>query len=498
MREGKGISRRDFLKGVVGSAATLTLLGIGGRAFGQQFKGVTIRVFTQTPPYIAKPVMMHGPEWEAATGGKIELITAPFADLYPKMFSSFALKAKAYDVVLYCSGWLGDFAVNNFLVPLDDFIAEDPRIDWEDILPVYRERIAAWGPTVYGIPLDGDSHMCYYRKDAIENTEYQKRFAEKYGYSLTPPQTWKQYRDIAEFFHGWDWDGDGEIEYGAVEFMRKGGQANWLYFSRAAAYASIPLQHGLFFDPDTMDALISSPGHVEALKDWIEILKFGYPGMIGFDSGEVRTIYHLGPVCLGIDWGDIGVLSDTGPESKVRGKVGYTILPGTTKTWDYKKGKWVEFAPENAAPYLAFGGWVGSIDVNSPNIEAAYDFLSYLSSPEVSYIDVTTPETGFNPYRKSHFAKLDRWYEFGFVYPADYLMAIEETIAHPNVQVDLRIPGTSKYMEAIEVQTSMALAGEKTPEEAMADAAKEWDRITDELGRDKQKRYFRESLGLPV
>jgi multiple sugar transport system substrate-binding protein len=53
-------------------------------------------------------------------------------------------------------------------------------------------------------------------------------------------------------------------------------------------------------------------------------------------------------------------------------------------------------------------------------------------------------------------------------------------------------------MEAIEVQTSMALAGEKTPEEAMADAAKEWDRITDELGRDKQKRYFRESLGLPV
>ena len=490
--------KKGFLRFLVVAAVILTVTGLSGEVFAQRFKGVTIRVFTQTPPYIAKPVMIHKADWEKETGGKVELITAPFAELYTKMYSSFALKAKAYDIVIYCSGWLGDFASNNFLLSLDDFIKKDTRIDWTDVLTVYRERVAAWGPTVFGIPLDGDSHMCYYRKDAIENTEYQKRFAEKYGYSLTPPRTWEQYRDIAEFFHGWDWDGDGRIEYGAVEFMRKGGQSSWLFFSRAAAYVSIPGQHGLFFNPDTMDALVDSPGHVKALKDWIEILKFGYPGMIGFDSGEVRTIYHLGETCLGIDWGDIGVLSDTGPESKVRGKVGYTILPGATSVWDYRKAKWIGFPIENAAPYLAFGGWVGSVDVNSPNKEAAYDFLSYLSSPDISYIDVTTPETGFNPYRKSHFAKLDRWYKFGFVNPAAYLGAIESTIAHPNVQVDLRIPGTAEYMEALETEITKALAGEKTAEKAMADVAKEWNRITEKLGKDKQKKYFRESLGMPV
>jgi len=281
--------------------------------------------------------------------------------------------------------------------------------------------------------------------------------------------------------------------------MRKGDQGYWTFFSRSAAYTSIPGQaQGLFFDPETMKPLINDPGHVQALEDWIKMIEVGVPGMINMDSGEIRGVYAAGEAAMAIDWGDIGVIADTDPGSTVKGKVGYSILPGTTKTWDYVKKTWVDFSEVNHAPYLAFGGWLGAIDAKSNNVEAAYDFLSYLGSPENSYICVTTPETGFNPYRKTHFEKLAGWYGYGFVHPEDYLSAIQATIAHPNVQPDIRIPGAFRYFEAIDAQLSMALAGAKTAKQALDDAAKEWEAITEDLGKEKQLKNYRASLGLPT
>ncbi len=465
----------------------------------KRFEGVEITVFTQTPPFIAKPVQMFRADWERETGGKVKLITAPWGELYPKMFTSFALGARNYDIIIFPAAYLADFASNGFLAPLDNFIARDPKIDWGDILPVYREKISTYAGTIYAVTMDGDSHMFYYRRDAIENPEHQAKFKAKYGYDLAPPKTWVEVRDVAEFFNGWDWDGDGRKEYGVVEGMRKGAQGFWTFFSRSAAYTSIPGQaQGLFFDPETMKPLINDPGHVKALEDWIEIIEFGVPGMINMDNGEVRSVYAAGEAALAIDWGDVGVISDTDPGSTVKGKVGYSILPGTTKAWDYVKKSWVDFPEVNHAPYLAFGGWIGAIDAKSDNVEAAYDFLSYLGSPENSYICVTTPETGFNPYRKSHFEKLAGWYGYGFVHPEDYLGAIQATIAHSNVQPDIRIPGAFRYFEALDAQLAMALAGAKTAKRALDAAAKEWEAITDDLGKEKQLKNYRASLGLPI
>ena len=500
----KKIKKGRFIKEaaiVILCAAVMVLGGLGSsQALAEKrFEGVEITVFTQTPPFIVKPVWMFGPDWEKKTGGKVRVISAAWAELYPKMFSSFAMGAKKYDIILFPAAWLADFASNEFLVPLDTFIAADPEIDWLDILPVYRERISTYAGTTYAIPMDGDNHIFYYRRDAIENPEYQAKFKAKYGYDLAPPKTWKQVRDVAEFFNGWDWDGDGEKEYGVVEAMRKDDQAYWTYFSRTAALTSIPGQpQGLFFDPETMKPLINDPGHVKALENWIEILEFGVPGMINMESGDIRGVYTVGEAAMAIDWGDIGVMADTSPESTVKGKVGYSILPGTTKTWDYVKKTWVDFPEVNHAPYLAFGGWLAAIDAKSDNVEAAYDFLSFLGRPENSYICVTTPETGFNPCRKSHFEKLAGWYGYGFVHPEDYLGAIEATIAHANVQPDIRIPGAARYFEALDVQLSMALAGAKTAKQALDDAAKEWEKITEDLGREKQLKNYRASLGLPT
>ena len=69
----------------------------------------------------------------------------------------------------------------------------------------------------------------------------------------------------------------------------------------------------------------------------------------------------------------------------------------------------------NYAPFASFGGWSGALNAASPkaNQDAAYDFLSYMSSPAISGVDVTLGKTGYNPYRTSHFSNLQPWIDAG-------------------------------------------------------------------------------------
>jgi len=58
----------------------------------------------------------------------------------------------------------------------------------------------------------------------------------------------------------------------------------------------------------------------------------------------------------------------------------------------------------------------------------------------------------------------------------------------------LRIPGASEYMERLNLHLSEAIAGELTPQEAMDLCYKDWEKITDRLGRDSQRKYYQQSL----
>jgi len=483
---------------IIGGLLLTVALLMPAWAAPARFAGVTLTVFTQNPPYIAKPVQMFAPKWEAATGGKIRLVTAPFGELYTKMMSAFALGTGVYDVVIFASAWLGDFAGNRYLLDLSDRIKADAGLKWDDILPTYQQTVN-WGGRLYGLPVDGDVHLAYYRRDAIENPKYRADFKKKYGYDLRPPQTWKDYRDIAEFFNGWDWVGDGRTHYGVLEAFKRGGQAFWFFMSHAAAYVCPPgLKGCLFFDPETMVPQINNPGFVRALEDWVALVKLGPPGMINFDSGDVRSQFAAGAGALAKDWGDTGIVGSTDIKSVVKGKIGTMVLPGSSEVYDYKTKQWKKLDRPNVAPYLAFGGWVCGVAATARNPAAGYDFCRTLAEPANSYVAVTTSETGFNPFRFSHFRDLSGWKQFGFVEPdlSSYLKAIERSLSHPNAQLDLKMPGQARYLDALETQLARAAAGQVSAQSALDAAAAQWERITNDLGRERQKALYRDWLGL--
>jgi multiple sugar transport system substrate-binding protein len=177
---------------------------------------------------------------------------------------------------------------------------------------------------------------------------------------------------------------------------------------------------------------------------------------------------------------------------------------------DRKTGKLVDCTPElcphaidgvNHAPFAAFGGWSGAIDkASKPEVkDAAFAYLSYVSQPAQSNVDVTVGKTGFNPYRVSQFKNLDNWIKAGMSEQAakDYLSAIEASLNSPNMVLDLRIP-QNQYYQGIVLDGAIAkfLAGEQDIAATMKEIAEGWEQKTEELGREKQLAAYRATLGV--
>jgi len=463
---------------------------IGGTG---EFAGTKIKIGVQGVEAIGSPAKAHAKTWEQKTDGKAEVLQSDFSQLFVDYMASLTASEPVYDVLLFPSAWAADFYP--YLMEMPNALRESEAFD--DIHPIYRERLMTWDGKWIAATVDGDLFSGYYRKDLFENPLNQADFRTRYGYQLFPPDTWRQYRDIAEFFHGRRLD-DGTRLYGTAEAFARNGQQFWTLFSRAAAYTNHPDHPGAqFFDPDTMRAQINNPGWLRAADEYREVLAFSPPNARDFGIVEARNAFLRGQTAMALDWGDTAQIAANPAHSKVSGKVGYFVLPGTKRVWNGRLWQWNEWESVHKAPFLAFGGWIAGVPKNSRHPEAAWDYISWFSNPENSLRDVVTSGTGINPYRFTHFTSIDAWTEaLSTTAASEYLDMVRTSIDSPNVALDLRVPGFYRYTQALEEELSRALQGDGSTREAMDHVAEAWERITDELGRDKQLEAYRASMRL--
>lgn len=476
------------LKQCMAAATLMAAGGMANAACEPDFTDVTLTAVSQNGPFIASALRMAGDSWEEQTCGKLNIVEIPFGELYPKFITGMTTNSVDFDIMTFAPAWLGDFAAYLSEMPEEYRTSEE----WNDIAPVYRERLMVWNEKVISQSMDGDVHTLQYRIDLFNDEDEKAAFEEKYGYPLAVPVTWDQYYDIAEFFTRPD-----DNLWGTAEAMVRGGQQFWFFFSHAAAYTNDPDEKGgMFFDPETMDARINNEGWVKALEDYIKTIKVSPPGAEGYDSGAIRTAFAGGKVAMNFDWGDTGTVAADPDQSTVAGNVGSAILPGSKEIWSATAGEWKKFDEPVHSPFMAFGGWQAGVPEGSKQKEAAWHYISHMTSAENSIKQAVTGGTGVNPYRTSHF-DASKWTELMSPVEAElYLAAQKNSIEAENVAIDMRLPGYFSYTEIVEIELSKALAGQVTPQEALDTVAKEWDSLTDEFGRDIQLKAYRASMGL--
>jgi multiple sugar transport system substrate-binding protein len=442
-------------------------------------------------------MVKRAPDFKKLTGANINVIGVPFSDIYPKMESDFATGTNSVDAAVFAPQWMVDFIEPGYFEDLTPRVKADSALEWNDVGLFFRSFSSTYAGKIYTIPLDGDFHMVYYRSDLLAAA------------GISPPKTWEEYIYIASRFHGQDMNGDGTPDYGSCISKKRNAQAYWMILSIVGSHIQTKgTGEGIFFDPKTMKPLVNNAAYSRAFDIYKETTKYAPPNEINLDVGDTRGLWTSGRCALTMDWGDIGTLAiEKG--SKVKGKTGASILPGSRLVLDRNSGELVSCTKArcpyaingiNHAPFAAFGGWSGAVNTSADSKvkDAAYDFFSYMAQPNQSNQDVTVGITGMNPYRISQFANINNWTSAGFSKAAaeNYLGAIKSSLDSPNMILDLRIPKNQRYQQVVlDTEVHRFISGEITKEEAMQRIHDGWEEITEEMGRDTQLNAYRSTLG---
>ena len=186
----------------------IALLGAGAltfsSAFGElpKFNNVTVTVVGDAGQNM-ESLNKYADDFTKA-GITIKQVGATFTGLYDKLKTDFVAGSGDYDMVIFYPSYIGDFAGNGYLAPLDDLMKKTPASVWDpkldEVEPPYREVYCKWGGKVYALPYDGDVLELYYRKDFFEDPAEKAAFKQKYNRDLVPPATWKEWLQVAEFF----------------------------------------------------------------------------------------------------------------------------------------------------------------------------------------------------------------------------------------------------------------------------------------------------------
>jgi len=438
--------------------------------------------------------------WEAYTGAKINWIDLAQADYNPRLQQSIATGTVDFDIVEMGAPFEGDVCGKGLASVMPDWVKKS--IEMDDYVGYLKAPVGTWEGKTYRISIDGDCHNFNYRTDVFADAELAKAWkaAGKTG-EWGPPKTWQQVNEITKFLKGKKFK--GQDVYGYLDPTKGwGGFAFYYLGTRASAYAKHPNDKAWLFDIDTMKPRVNNPAWVRAIQDVVDCLPFEPADQLNADPGTTAFQQFLaGTGSMLAWWGDVGSMAKTSDSSVVGDVIGFSIIPGSDDVYNSKTGKF-EVLPSgpNFAPNMAYIGWgiyvMARVDADSKKQKAAWSAAAHLGGKDISLWCSAYP-SGFQPYRNSHF-NVDEWVGAGYdrAYISSYLKSEADSYNHPNAAIEPRIPGIFQYYSVAEDELAKIYAG-KVAVQAGADAiAAAWEKITDQIGREKQIKLYKASLGV--
>lgn len=469
----------------------------------QPLRGVAIVAAAVGDAEILPGLVAQRGEWSATRGAQVTVKDAP---IDPKSI-------EGVDVVVFRGDRLGELVDKGVLVAVPESLTRPPApvetpearspgdppaeappdpLRFNEIVPAARDQVGKYGSVRVGLPYGGSALVLAYHRAAFEG-DTNRAAAKEARLELEPPQTWGQLDALAKFFHGRDWDGDGQPEAGIALALGADpeGVGDATYLARAAALGQHRDQYSFLFDADTMAPRVDSPPFVEALRGLAALKDLGPPGHESFDAAAARRAFGEGKAAILIDraervgsWGN--------------GKsIGVASLPGSKRVYDPGARRYEEASPPNRPSYLPYGGgWLVGVTsaATGPRREAALDFAAYLVGPEtaarvladrafpVLAVRTTLLSTGPPDPGAAPGVDARQWSD-----------AVTRTLMAERVIPGIRIPEAAAYLADLAKARAAVLKGEPA-EGALKATARAWSERTERLGRARQLWHYRRSL----
>jgi multiple sugar transport system substrate-binding protein len=304
-------------------------------------------------------------DFEAQSGHKMTFEFVPWTNFADRMLNELNSGGKLCDLMIGDSQWIGAGAESGHYIKLNDFFDAN-GISMADFVPATVTGYSEWPkgtPNYWALPAFGDVVGWTWRKDWFERPEIQAAFKEETGRDLTPPATFAELKEIAEFFQGREID--GKTVYGASIYTERGSEGITM------GVMDVLYSFGFKYDnsdkPYDMQGFVNSPGSVAGL----EFYKALYdcctpPGASNSYMGEGIDAYKSGQVAMQMNfaftWPGFEVDPNVGG-----GKTGYLVNP----------------AGPTGEKFAQLGGQGISVVSYSEKQDAALEYIKWFAQPEV-------------------------------------------------------------------------------------------------------------------
>ena len=466
---------------------------------------------------VSGPTYFWRNKFEELTGATYDIAEIPYAELREKIYTDFQTGTNKYDVIINCSNWYGDAIANDWIQPIDKYFTDPrmPKQDLESITPVVA-NLYQWGGQWYGTNNDHDAQVLYYRKDIIEDPKWQAAYKEETGEDMpVAMDTWEDTLKIAQFFNGKDWNGDGDPDDGITLHLKVGGQGFFHFLALSAPYVVTPAagddpkkvtkyNNVYFFDPETMEPLVCSPGHVKALETLIALSKAGPSAMWGWELGEAWADFLSGNAIMTFSWGDVGSLAEDPSQSVIAGKLGARGIPGTKSPYNLETKQFENLDKPNMVANQVGCSWHPVLSKFAKNPDLAAYWMMLQGEPQINHWNVYMGWTGIDPGTTYDWiepvgkATVQEYVDGGYNASdaEEFIGAYQDNFySYPNFVSYLRIPGTPEMSETMDVHLSEAVTGQVTAQEALDRTCEDWKRIVEDLGKDDLLKAYQDSIG---
>ena len=363
-------------------------------------------------------------EWMAATGATVNTALFDATALREKMLLEMTAHTGGFDVIFINYAWLNPETAQ-FLEPLDNYLASAAAdYDFDDLIGSLSAA-ANFDGAQMAIPFRIGGSMLYYRTDLFEE------------YGVKPPETWDEFMAAAEALT-LDTDNDGEIDiYGVVQRGRPGYELSQDFLRYAFAFGADLL------NPEMTECVMDSDAGIAALDTFAGIYQKGYapPDMQALGRDEYIAAMQQGRAAMAVYFSPYWS-SLIGEDSLFAEEMGWIIVP---------------HAPGVEPGRTQNAGWVLAINADSPNKEAAWDLVEYLTTKEAQVRAASDYSNG--PVRVSTYDNVA--YLEAFPLATDWAKAIAASIFEPPHN---QYP---QMQDILSEEIILALDGVKTSEEAM-------------------------------
>jgi multiple sugar transport system substrate-binding protein len=406
----------------------------------------------------AKAQPKYHEEWERLTGIKIKTIEYGYTEIPAKIMADAVAKSGQYDIYNHQMYMLPDAVEAGAIIPLDDFASRGKPF-FEDIPKTLRTEMY-YKNKLYTFFTDGDQTVLALRKDLLELPEARKAFKAKFGREPGCPDTWKQWDELASFyqgkkgenFYGMTLEKDlyGAQEYRAREFGYRWWQGRFISKGK------------LFFDRN-MKPLIDGPEGVETTREQVSLTRHMPRDIFGWGTPQNYPFFAQGNSFSIATFPSLVGYSQNAQGTVLKGKVVSCLVPGSLVR------RSVQPAGTN---YM--------VSKFSKHPEAAYWFLQWFTGPTTGNKAVADRDGFWEPFRTGQDKDPNIVSRFG-----EQFMKV--TLENAKIAVPMiPLQGNREYFDALDVNLQEAYHGRITAEEAMKRTARQWEKITDDIGRKKQ------------